>query len=155
VPAQGDLVELAGGDARDVGGTVGRPAGLQALEGLAVLGSLGECVAPGVDLRLAAVEVELGGPTLALDALEPRLHRDEVAPAQLGRADGRDVRAPSRVDRLARTAKHGLATQTMREARGELLLRAVLVLLAQRTDALEAEVTGRGHARVIGAGPVI
>ena len=87
---------------------IGLAAVLEALEDLALLGASGECGAAGVDLDVAAVELERGGLVGALGALEVGLEGE-----QLGAAEGGGLALAAdllrAVDVLGRGPQHCLA----------------------------------------------
>jgi hypothetical protein len=145
---QRELVHLGTLDAGALERVLLAPALLQAGESAVLAGGVDERRAAGVDIRLAAAEVDGRGLLGALRTLEVGLHRQQPRPAGVD-----DVAAHMARLRHARGSglKLLLAVALVREAGGELLGRALLGALAKRADALETKLKGTSaHRPVIG-----
>lgn len=148
-----DLVHLRALGAGDLAGVLLAAALLQAGERAVLAGGVDERGTAGVDLGVAAAEVQRGGLLGALRALDVGLHRKEVGG---GRRRGVAARMARTGDALGGGLELLGAAALMGDAGGELLGALLLGTLAQCEDALEAELEGTGaHGEVIGRGGVI
>jgi hypothetical protein len=148
-----DLVHLRALGTGDLAGMLLAAALLQAGERAVLAGSVDERGAAGVDLRVAAAEVERGGLLGALCALEVGLHRKQV---RGGHRRGTAAHVARAVDALGGGLELLGAAALMGDAGGELLGALLLRAFAQCPDALEAKLEGTGaHGAVIGGGGVI
>jgi hypothetical protein len=148
-----DLVHLRTLCAGDLAGVLLAAALLQAGERAVLAGGVDERGPAGVDLRVAAAEVELGGLLSALRALEVCLHREEVCG---GHRRGPAAHVARTVDALGGGLELLGPAAAMGDAGGELLGALLLRALAKRPDALETKLEGTGaHGAVIGSGGVI
>jgi hypothetical protein len=136
-----ELVHDGALDARDLHGVLIAAALLEAGERAVLAGGVDERVAAGVDLRLTAAEVQRGRVLGALRALDVGLHREQVGATGLRRRAA--ILAGLR-DALGGRAQLLLATPVVRDARGQLLGRALFRTLAQGTHTLEAKLEGTG-----------
>jgi hypothetical protein len=153
VHGERDLVHLRALGAGDLAGMLLAAALLQAGERAVLAGGMDQRGAAGVDLRVAAAEVERGGLLGTLRALDVGLHRQKIGARGL-----RD--AAALVARTVEALGGGLellgAAAPMGDAGGELLGALLLRALAKCADALETKLEGTAaHGAVIGSGGVI
>lgn len=148
-----DLVHLRALGAGDLAGVLLAAALLQAGERAVLAGGMDERGTAGVDLGVAAAEVELGGLLGALRALDVGLHRKKV---RGGHRRGAAAHVARTVDALGGGLELLGAAALMGDAGGELLGTLLLRALAKCADALEAKLEGTGaHGAVIGSGGAI
>jgi hypothetical protein len=153
VHGERDLVHLRALGAGDLTGVLLAAALLQAGERAVLAGGMDERGAAGVDLRVAAAEVQGGGLLGALRALEVGLHRKQV---RGGHRRGTAAHVTGSVDALGGGLELLGTAALTGDAGGELLGALLLRAFAQCPDALEAKLEGTGaHGAVIGSGSVI
>src|SRR4051794_26453351 len=120
---------------------------LQPLEHPALPRALGKGCAPGIDLGVAAVELERSRLVLPLGPLQVGLESEQLGAAEAGaRAAAASILGGAHV--LARGAQNGLALHANGERRREVLAGLVLGALAQRANSLEAKLERTGHGPV-------
>jgi hypothetical protein len=148
-----DLVHLRALGAGDLAGMLLAAALLQAGERAVLAGGMDERGTAGVDLRVAAAEVERSGLLGALRALDVSLHRKKV---RGGHRRGTAAHVARTVDALGGGLELLRAAALMGDAGGELLGALLLGALAKCPHALETKLEGTGaHGAVIGSGGVI
>jgi len=148
-----DLVHLRALGAGDLAGVLLAAALLQAGERAVLAGGVDERGAAGVDLGVAAPEIERGGLLGALRTLDVGLHRKKVCG---GHRRGTAAHVARTVDALGGGLELLGTAALMGDAGGELLGTLLLGTLAKCADALEAKLEWTAaHGAVIGGGGVI